>query len=237
MIASIRVNSRFNGPSGSANGGYLCGLMAAKIGRSLTVRLHRPIPLETDLALRFDSVSGKWHLLLDEQMLAAANVAHEHIHLHTHVPDSPGLVPALEAAEAFSGHAYHPYPECFVCGPQRRVHDGLRIFPGHMPGINQVAATWVPDARLADRDGNVAAEFIWAAMDCPGYFASVRPGCAALLGELSVYLERSVKVGLPYVVIGWQILIQGRKHKVGTALFDESGHRCAVGVATWLEVS
>ena len=33
------------------------------------------------------------------------------------------------------------------------------------------------------------------------------------------------------------VLPQWRKHKVGTALFDEDGERCAVGVATWIEVA
>jgi hypothetical protein len=45
-----------------------------------------------------------------------------------------------------------------------------------------------------------------------------------------------VHIEEPCVIIGWQILIEGRKHKVGTALFDEDGERCAFGVATWLEI-
>jgi hypothetical protein len=36
--------------------------------------------------------------------------------------------------------------------------------------------------------------------------------------------------------LSWQILVEGRKRKVGTALFDEEGEQCAVGVATWVEI-
>jgi hypothetical protein len=123
-----------------------------------------------------------------------------------------------------------------VCGPQRAVHDGLRIFAGKLPDSNIVAAPWLPQAQLANDQGKVCREFIWAALDCPGYFASVMPGRTALLGELAVHIDRSVSVDEPCVIIGWQILIEGRKHKVGTALFDAAGEQCAVGVATWVEI-
>lgn len=241
MSAQIRIDARFNGPPGSANGGYVCGLMAAQINQPLSVRLYKPPPLETDLDLLFDTVTGKWHLKRDEQLIAAANVAHAHVRLHTHVPKPPSYVQALDAAVHFSGHHNHICPTCFVCGPQRKVNDGLRIFAGKLPDTNVVAAPWLPHAGLADRsnvgNGKVSPQFIWAALDCPGYFASVKPGRTALLGELAVHIDRSVHIEEPCVIIGWQILIEGRKHKVGTALFDEEGEQCAVGVATWVEMA
>lgn len=241
MSAHIRIDPRFNGPPASANGGYVCGLMAAHIDKPLSVRLYRPPPLDTDLDLLFDTVTGKWHLKRDEQLIAAANVAHAHVRLHTHVPKPPSYVQALDAAVHYSGHHHHIFPTCFVCGPQRKVNDGLRIFAGKLSDTNVVAAPWLPHAGLADRsnagNGKVSPEFIWAALDCPGYFASVKPGRTALLGELAVHIDRSVHIDEPCVIIGWQILIEGRKHKVGTALFDEEGEQCAVGVATWVEMA
>ncbi|MGE0115444.1 MAG: hypothetical protein AB7T07_11265 [Steroidobacteraceae bacterium] len=233
MSAQIRIDSRFNGPPDSANGGYVCGLMAAAVNQPLSVRLYKPPPLDTDLRLLFDTVSGKWHLKRDEQLIAAANVSH----VHAHVPKPPSYVEALDASVHYTGHQHHIFPSCFVCGPQRAVDDGLRIFAGKLPGSNIVAAPWLPHASLADGSGKVRPEFIWAALDCPGYFASVMPGRTALLGELAVHIDRSVHVDEPCVIIGWQILIEGRKHKVGTALFDEDGERCAVGVATWVEMA
>ncbi len=236
MSAQIRIDSRFNGPPGSANGGYICGRMAAIINQPLSVRLYKPPPLDTDLDVLFDTVSGKWHLKHGEQLIAAANPAHEHIWRHTHVPKAPSYVQALDAAVHYTGHRQHAFPTCFVCGPQRAVNDGLRIFAGRLSDTNMVAAPWLPHAGLADNNGKVRPEFIWAALDCPGYFASVKSGHTALLGELAVRIDRSVHIDEPCVIIGWQIMIEGRKHKVGTALFDEDGEQCAVGVATWVEL-
>jgi hypothetical protein len=36
--------------------------------------------------------------------------------------------------------------------------------------------------------------------------------------------------------MAWAIETKGRKHRVGTALVDEDGERCALGVATWIEL-
>lgn len=241
-LTTFRIERRYNGPPQSANGGYVCGRMADAIGHSIDhrdgksvgVRLYQPPPLDTDLDLLFDSVSNKWHLKQGEQLIAAAHLTQVHAHVPNHKPD---YVHALDAALHFSGHQQHAFPTCFVCGPQRAVNDGLRIFAGKLPDSNVVAAPWLPYAELADDDNKVKSEFIWAALDCPGYFASVTPGRTALLGELAVCIERRVHVDEPCVIVGWPILIEGRKHKVGTALFDESGEQCAVGVATWVEVS
>lgn len=233
---TLRIDSRYNGPPGSANGGYVCGLMAATVNQPLSVRLYKPVPLDTDLDLLLDSVSGKWHLKRGEQLIAAANVAHEHTRLHTHVPKPPSYVQALDAAVHYTGHHHHPFPTCFVCGPQRAVNDGLRVFAGKLPDTNVFAAPWLPHAGLADAQGKIRPEFIWAALDCPGAFASVPQNRTALLGELCVFIDRSVHVDEPCVILSWQILIEGRKHKVGTALFDEDGEQCAVGVATWVEL-
>jgi hypothetical protein len=241
-LACLRFDRRYNGPPDSANGGYACGLMAEAIsqrsgqrdGQDIAVRLHHPPPLDTDLDLVFDTVSNKWHLLQGELLIAAAHSAHVHAHLPAHVPD---YVQALDASVHFSGHAQHAYPTCFVCGTQRKHHDGLRIFAGKLAEANGVTAPWLPHAELGDATGKVRAEFIWSALDCPGYFASVTPGHTALLGELAVHIHRRVHADEPCVIVGWPILIEGRKHKVGTALYDESGEQCALGVATWVETA
>jgi hypothetical protein len=233
LSAPIRVDSRFCGPPGSANGGYICGLIAAAVNEPLSIRLYKPPPLDTDLPLVFDTVSGKWHLKLGEQLIAAGNATR----LHAHVPKPPSYVAALDASIHYTGHHQHAFPNCFVCGPQRQPGDGLRIFAGKLPNSNMVAAPWLPQPDLAGINGKVRPEFIWAALDCPGYFASVMPGGTALLGEFAVHIDRSVHIEEPCVIIGWQILIEGRKHKVGTALFDEDGEQCAVGVGTWVELA
>jgi hypothetical protein len=230
---TIRIDARFNGPPNSGNGGYTCGLMAAAIGETVNVRLYSPPPLDTDLELTAADQPDKWLLKLGDKVVAAAT----RTTVRAHAPAAPSYVDALEASKHFTGLTEHAYANCFVCGPRRVAGDGLRIFAGTLKDSNVVAAPWLPKADLGNEHGKVRPEFIWCALDCPGYFASVKQGRNALLGELAVHIDRSVHIEEPCVVIGWQIMIEGRKHKVGTALFDEDGERCAVGVATWIEVA
>jgi hypothetical protein len=56
-----------------------------------------------------------------------------------------------------------------------------------------------------------------------------------LLGEYTAHVDRRVHVDEPCVVIGWRIATSGRKHEVGTALFDEDGELCAQAHALWIE--
>ncbi len=233
MITQIHIDSRFSGPPNSANGGYTCGLIAAAIGETVNVRLYLPPPLDINLELSPADQADKWQLKHEKKLIAAATTTQ----VRAHVPNAPTYVDALEASKHFTGHNQHAYANCFVCGPQRAQGDGLRIFAGKLSNSNVVAAPWLPRGDLGNDQGKVKPEFIWAALDCPGYFASVKPGRSALLGELAVHIDRSIHVEEPSVIIGWQILIEGRKHKVGTALFDEDGERCAVGVATWIELA
>jgi hypothetical protein len=51
-----------------------------------------------------------------------------------------------------------------------------------------------------------------------------------------VHVSRLVHVDEPCVVTGWKISVDGRKYRAGTALFDEDGELCAVGLATWIEL-
>jgi len=45
------IPSRFRGPSGSGNGGYVCGRIAAYVDGPVTVTLHRPPPLDTPMTV------------------------------------------------------------------------------------------------------------------------------------------------------------------------------------------
>ena len=60
-------------------------------------------------------------------------------------------------------------------------------------------------------------------------------GVPMLLGEFIAHVDRCVHVDEPCVVLGWQLAANGRKHEVGTALFDEEGELCARARATWIE--
>lgn len=233
LPTTIRIDSRFNGPPNSANGGYTCGLIAAAIGETVNVRLYSPPPLDIDLELSTSEHADKWLLKHGEKVIAAATLTT----VRAHAPAPPSYIEAMEASMHFTGLTEHAYANCFVCGPQRAQGDGLRIFAGKLKDSNVVAAPWLPRTDLGNEQGKIKPEFIWCALDCPGYFASIKSGRSALLGELAVHIDRMVHVNEPCVIVGWQIMIEGRKHKVGTALFDEDGERCAVGVATWIEMA
>jgi hypothetical protein len=227
----VTIDRRFNGPPESGNGGYVCGLLATAVGAEMRVRLLKPPPLETPLSVE-PGDAGSWWLRDDETSIATGIPAR----LELDVPSPPAYVQAVWASQHYAGFKGHPFPECFVCGPQRRRGDGLRIFAGMLEtGI--VAAPWLPADDLDAGDGKVAEIFHWAALDCPGYFAVVGRRRAMLLGELHARIDRRVHPGEPCRVIGWKIDEDGRKARAGTAIFDEDGDLCAWARATWIEIA
>ena len=151
------------------------------------------------------------------------------------VPGPPTFEQAQAAADDYTGKAFHPAPRCFVCGPERERGDGLCIHPARVHGRDGVAAPWFPDQTLLDDKGHILPEFIWSALDCPGGLAAAgEPIKQVLLGRLAVkQLVPEIPLA-PYIVIGWVIHSQGRKHHAGTALFTEHGDLCAYGRATWI---
>ena len=233
--AAIRIDRRFCGPPGSGNGGYVAGRLAAFVGAAVRVRLHRPPPFETLLVVREQAAGVR----LDHGEVPIAEAFPADLELA--VPRAPTFPDAVSAARSFRGFEAHPYPGCFVCGTERPERDGLRIFAGPVPGEALVAAPWIPNASLADDDGLVRREFVWAALDCPGAFAFDIPrGGSVLLGELTVRLLADVVPEQRYVVTAWHLGRsgrEGRKHDVATAIHDDSGVCRGVARATWIEIA
>ena len=229
---SLYIAGRFCGPPRSGNGGYVCGRLAAALGSTASVRLKAPPPLETDLTVE-SSPSGT-RLLDGANVIAEAKPAT----LDLEPPAPPSFADAERAAKSYVGFKHHVFPRCFVCGPQRAAGDGLRIFPGALSSGSMVAAPWVPDASLAERDQAIKPEFLWAALDCTSAFAllPIAEGKAIVLGELCARVASSVRVGEKCVVVAWPLAIDGRKRIAGSAVFSGSGEAIAVGRALWIEV-
>jgi hypothetical protein len=230
VTAPIVIEPRFRGPPDSGNGGYVCGRVATALGLPVAVRLLSPPPLATTLALREDPQRNAWQLLDGERAVAEARPAE----VTLEPPAPPAYDEAVEASRGCTGLVHHPLPGCFVCGPQRAPGDGLRIFAGEVAGRPLVAAPWTPDASLADEAGRVRPEFLWAALDCPGFFSAPRAGALALLGEFAARIERPLDAGARCVVIGWHVDSAGRRHRTGTAIFGPDGARIARAEATWV---
>ena len=114
----------------------------------------------------------------------------------------------------------------------------MRIFPGALHDKDRrVAAIWTPDESVTGEDGLVRPEFLWAALDCPGYFATEDKAGLALLGRMSAVIHRRVHAGEPLIVTGWPIDSAGRKHRVGSALHDGDGELVAAAQATWITLN
>jgi len=231
MADSILIERRYCGPPDSGNGGYVSGRLAAHIEGPALVRLQVPPPLGVEMEVR--KAGAGVELVHAGIVVAWARPSS----VSLQVPAAPSHAEAEAAARAYRGFHSHPFPSCFVCGPDRGAGDGLRIFPGKIAGTHVVASPWVPDASLADGAGIVRREFLWSALDCPGGFAfELQEGNAVLLGELAASLSGTVEAGERCIAIGWEIGREGRRHYTGTALFSESGECRGVARATWFEV-
>jgi len=232
-MSTVRIERRFRGPPETGNGGYVAGLVAAALGGSnCTVTLKSPPPIDKDLTLQTDDTSAS--MFRNDEIVVTAS--REQIEID--VPPAPTLAEAQDAEPRFTGHSYHIFPGCFVCGPEREAGDGMRIFPGALHDKDhRVAATWTPDESVTGDDGLVRPEFLWAALDCPGYFATEDKAGLALLGRMSAVLHRGVRAGEPLIVTGWPIGSEGRKHQVGSALHDADGQLIAAARATWITLN
>jgi len=229
-MSTLRIDRRFHGPPASGNGGYASGRLAAFIDGPAVVRLLVPPPLETPMDVR--PIDGGVDLLHGDVRVATARQTEP----PGGVPSPPGYAEAEAASHAYRGFRWHPFPTCFVCGPERQLNDGLRIFAGPVPGTNFVAAPWIPHASLGAR-GVVSPEFVWAALDCPGAFSfESSEGTALLLGEIAATLIRPVRTGNRHIALGWEIDRKDRRHYTGTAIFTESGECVALARSTWFEV-
>ncbi|HET9356415.1 MAG TPA: hypothetical protein VFO42_09665 [Sphingomicrobium sp.] len=227
----VRIDRRFRGPPDSANGGYFAGLVARELGGSdVVVTLKRPAPLDRELTIECDA--EKAALFDGEDLLALA----ERAPIEIDVPAPPSFDEAREAERRYTGLKSHIYPGCFVCGPERQSNDGWRIFAGPT-GADQVAATWIADLEFAGEDGALRSEFVWAALDCPGYFAVEKLAGLALLGRIGVRMVAPVPCGEPLIVTGWGQGSEGRKHRAATALFDRHGDLLAAATQTWVSLN
>lgn len=227
---SIQINNQYCGPPNSANGGICCGLISKGMSGDVEVTLKMPPPLDTDLALvsNGNSTTAFWN---DQEVATAIQTT-----LEMEVPVKASWDQALTASGRYVPVDKHIFPNCFVCGPQRKEGDGLRIFAGPVDFHSHVAAPWIPDSTLRDSGGNVDSEFIWAALDCPGYFGLKQKGMKALLGRMTTSIIKPLPVMQKAVVVAWKIGSEGRKHSAGTALLDCDGELYAKAKQVWIEI-
>jgi hypothetical protein len=220
-VDELVIDSRFNGPAGSANGGYTCGLVADFLGGSAEVTLRRPPPLGRTLVVEHDEARV---VVRDGDAFVAEAVQAE---IDLPIPEPPPTFDeATQASSRYPGFEEHAFPTCFVCGPDRGVGDGLRIFAGPVrDGL--VASPWTPT--------EVDRHIVWAALDCPGAIAVGFPDRGeTLLGRFAARVDELPEVGERCVVVGWPLGEEGRKLYAGTALYGGGGRPLARARATWI---
>ena len=217
----MRIPARFNGPPGSANGGYTCGLLAAYLGGEAEVTLRVPPPLERELDVV--GSDGRVELRDGETLVAEGQRAS----VEVDVPQPVSVAEAEAASTRYAGFAHHAYPTCFTCGPERE--GGLGIYAGAVAGRDGVvAAPWTPTEEPAP-------EVVWAALDCPSGWAVddfQREG--VLLGRMAARVDRLPVPGEAHVVLGWCIGQEGRKRYAGSALVTADGEVVARSRSTWI---
>jgi hypothetical protein len=214
------IDPRFNGPVGSANGGYTCGLVADFLDGIAEVTLRRPPPLGRPLGVERDD---RRVVVRDGDAVVAEAVEAT---FELEIPEPPTTEEARGASSRYPGFDEHAFPTCFVCGPDREAGDGLRIFAGPLRD-RLVAAPWTPT--------EVDRHVVWAALDCPGAIAVGFPDRGeTLLGRFSAIVDELPEVGEPCVVVGWPLGEEGRKLYAGTALYGEGGRPLARARATWI---
>ena len=238
QLGTITIKRRFRGPPNSANGGYTCGRLAAFIDGPAEVTLHKPPPLETEMTVVAES--GDSVALYDREQLVATARPRATL---TEDSASPAFDDAVAASARTFNPSVHKLPMCYVCGPDRDPGDGLRIFCGPLDAGDTdwsgvVAAPWIPEPYMADANGDVSAEFVWASLDCPTAYAVGSPAGfpTILLGRQSLTIRRRPKVGEKCIITAHRTGRDRRKYLSQATLFGEAGTPLAHCHAIWIEV-
>src|SRR3954469_13149774 len=131
--ASLRLDPRFNGPPGTANGGYACGAVGEPVDGPAEVSLRMPPPLGVPLDVSFHA-DGDVVVRHEGALVAEARPIDG---VAANPPVRPSLADAREASRRHPGHGRRGLlSDCYVCGSER--HDGLGIHFGPLrdhPGV------------------------------------------------------------------------------------------------------
>jgi hypothetical protein len=249
-VTDLLVPARFCGPPVSGNGGWTCGAMAELVHGhpaehtdpwpAITVTLRRPPPLDT--AIPTNEVDGITTAADDVGPVASA--VRSDVALTEVAAVDAATARAAEAS--YAGWVSHPFTSCFTCGPDRAEGDGLRIFPGPVDTLEGgllVAAAWTPHPSTAedwhtydDDHRRASLPVTWAALDCPGGWASELADNPAVLGRMTARIDTLPVIGEEHVVVGHSRGRQGRKMFTAATLYDSDGRVVATAEHTWITV-
>ena len=228
----VVLERRYNGPPATANGGYACGVVASHVDGPAAVSLRRPVPLGTPLELeRHDD----GHVTLHDGAILIAE-ADPDLPLDLEPPYRPSVEEAREAAASRPGAWPETFGSCWVCAPARA--DGLGVVFGPLPSDPSLTgAVLQAGPGVPQRDGAVAPEIAWAALDCPSYTPPLwGNGAPSLLARMRAEMLEPVPAGEAVAVVGWSLSTEGRKHRSATAILAADGRTLARAEALWIRL-
>jgi hypothetical protein len=249
--APLIVPRRFCGPASSGNGGWTAGALAALVPHdcpenrarswpTIRVALRQPPPLDTPMAV--GEQDGSTVASFGGILVARATVIEEE-------PTTVDAVPAHEARAAmaaYPGLTSHPFPSCFVCGPERAEGDGLRIFPGPVAdqdGATRIASVWTPHPSVGEDFHTYVDELpraslatTWAALDCVGGWAGDLTERLMVLAGMTTRVDTLPVIGEEHVVVGLARGREGRKTFTASALYDADGRVVARAEHVWVAI-
>jgi hypothetical protein len=220
-VARVLIPAKFNGPPRSGNGGFTAGTLASYVDAEvIIVRLRLPPPLDVELTV--DAGGTVRRAFHGDRLVAEASPA------VFSAPPVPSVSPAAaaSASEDYWGYADHPFPTCFVCGPEHP--DGLHLYTG--PTVDgRVAAPWTPD-------GTPPPEIVWAVLDCPGGWAARIDEQPAVLGTMTATVRELPAANEPCVVVAESRGYRGRKAYAASALYGQDGRLLGRAEQIWIAV-
>lgn len=236
-MTEIVVPRQFRGPPFTANGGYICGVLAAAVGGRGVAMLRSGVPLDTAVRIEPGEEGAVTLVNAEGAVLGSARPADD-----SQIPPPPPAPPTVEEAKAFAAASQFAerslHRGCFSCCIEREAGEGLGVHVGQIDGapLGQCAGVWTPHENFALDDGTIPDEITWGALDCSGSMAWwIKSGSpVGLLGTMAGEVLRKPKAGETYVVVAWAREVEGRKHFAGVALFDDQGEVMARSGQIWI---
>ncbi|MEU0544352.1 hypothetical protein [Nocardia sp. NPDC005978] len=235
QLDTFSIPAHIHGYPDLAFGGYVAGVLAGRSGNLTTrVDFRRVVAVDSPLRLTLPENGRTALTTMDGTPLVEATPSM----LTRFAPPAPTWAEAEAVTRFATNNPKRAVTDCYGCGSACPPGRGLRLFPWGLRDRDMMAATWTPDAGLADSTGQLPPEVVWSALDCPGgitAFHFMRMGLGAFTAALTATQFEPMFAGVDYISHAWPVQQEGRKYTVGVALSTRDGSLCALAEALWIE--
>lgn len=238
MNAPIRIESRYQGPTGSGQGGWTANRFAERIGVPVAVSILAPIPLETDLWVDADAAGAQWSLIDGSQdgTIMTATPSGPII-----AETTPVDIEAAAAARRRFAHLdeRHPVPFCFSCGLQT---DSMAVHAAALADDDRYGTDWTVPGWAVAPGGAVDHGALWAALDCTSawYVCHSRGERTAFTVRFAAEVVEPLEAEQTYALVAWSGAAgadwDGRKRHAAAAAFSSAGSCVAKAESLWVSV-